>query len=60
MNIEQELNMKLPCWSRKTLPLLLALMLTGCPDSVKPPKKPPPGPHTPDAPRVPEPKAHQD
>lgn len=36
--------------------VLLSAMLAGCPDSIKPPRKPPPGPHSPDAPRVPEPK----
>lgn len=37
--------------------ILLAALIAGCPDSIAPPKKPPPGPRTPDAPRVPTPKA---
>lgn len=52
--------------SRKTLSLqpraaliLVCALVAGCPDSVEPPKKPPPGPNAPDAPRVPAPKAQK-
>lgn len=37
--------------------LLLSTALTACPDSLQPPKKPPPGPQSPDVPHVPAPKA---
>lgn len=42
-------------WSSLGGVVLLATLLSGCPDRVLPPKTPP-GPPTPDAPRVPAPK----
>lgn len=46
-------------WTRLAFRLMGGLtlwaLLAGCPDS-EAPRKPPPGPRTPDAPRVPEPK----
>lgn len=37
--------------------VFLALQLMGCPGPDEPPRKPPPGPRSPDAPKVPEPRA---